>query len=53
MVIALISICLWISGGILLFQENNGKIIILITAVAILARIKSQINKDRKVSSGL
>ena len=51
MITALIYICLWFIGSILLFQENNGKIIIIITAVAIIAKLKYQINKDRKANS--
>lgn len=45
------SICLWIIGSILLFQENNGKIIILITAIIIMAALYSQIIKERKLNS--
>lgn len=36
-----ISACLWMIGSIFLFRETNGKIIIIITAVVIIARIKS------------
>ena len=52
-IMGLISICLWVTGSVLLFQENNGKIIIIITAVALIARIGSQINKDRKANAEL
>ncbi|GAB3823659.1 hypothetical protein GCM10028895_30900 [Pontibacter rugosus] len=49
----LVSICLWLIGSMLLFEENNGKIIITVTAVAVIARISSQINRDRRASSEL
>ena len=49
--IGLASVCLWIIGSILLFRENNGKTIIAITAVVIIAGLYAQILKDRKVNS--
>ncbi|SDW47117.1 hypothetical protein [Flavobacterium degerlachei] len=48
---ALISICLWIIGSIILFDEKNGKTIILLTAVVIIAGLFSQISKERKLNS--
>ena len=47
----LVSVCLWIIGSILLFRENNGKTIIVITALIIVAGLYAQILKDRKVNS--
>lgn len=50
-IISLVYICLWAMGSLLLFQEKNGKLIIVMTAVAVIARISTQVNKDRKASS--
>jgi len=47
----LLSICLWVIGSIILFDEKNGKATILLTAVVIIAGLSSQINKERKVNS--
>ncbi len=49
----LISICLWVIGSFFLIQESNGKTVILITAIIIIAGIYSQINKDKKAHSEL
>ncbi len=49
----LIAICLWIIGSIFLFRINNGKFIILSTAIGIIAGIYYQINIDRKADSEL
>ena len=51
--VSLIYISLWVIGSALLYQETNGKIIITITAVVVIARIVSQVNKDRKAGSEL
>lgn len=50
-IIGLSSICLWIIGSILLFHENNGKIIILIAAIIIIAGLYSQIIKEIKINT--
>jgi hypothetical protein len=47
----LLSICLWIIGSIFLFDEKNGKTIILLTAVVIIAGLFSQISKEKNVNS--
>jgi 1,4-dihydroxy-2-naphthoate octaprenyltransferase len=51
MIVILVSIFLWLVGSAFLFRENNGKIIIIITAVVIIAGIKYQINKDVQANS--
>lgn len=50
-IIGLLSICLWVVGSIILFDEKNGKATILLTAVVIIAGLSSQISKERKVNS--
>jgi hypothetical protein len=52
-VTSLISICLWIIGSIFLFRVSNGKIIILLTAIGIVAGIFSLIIKDQRADSEL
>lgn len=47
---ALTTLCLWLIGSTLLFQESNGKVIIIITAAVIIVRLKFQITKDRKTN---
>ncbi|RXG13627.1 hypothetical protein DSM02_3668 [Leeuwenhoekiella polynyae] len=47
----LISICLWIIGSIILFNEKNGRATIVLTAVIIIAGLYAQIIKERKVNS--
>ncbi len=47
-IMGLSSICLWIIGSVVLFNENNGKTIIMITAIIIIAGLYSQIIKERK-----
>lgn len=51
-IVSVLYICLWVIGSALLYHENNGKIIIAVTAAVVLFRISSQIKKDRKASSG-
>jgi uncharacterized membrane protein YbaN (DUF454 family) len=48
---ALLSICLWLVASIFLFNEKNGKTIMVSTAVIIIAGLSSQIIKTRKVNS--
>ncbi|EIA07645.1 hypothetical protein [Flavobacterium frigoris] len=50
-IIGLLSICLWVVGSIILFDEKNGKATILLTAVVIIAGLSSQISTERKVNS--
>lgn len=47
----LLSICLWVIGSVILFNEKNGKTTIVVAAVIIIAGLYFQINKDRKVNS--
>ncbi|RXG17818.1 hypothetical protein DSM03_101517 [Leeuwenhoekiella aestuarii] len=47
----LISICLWIIGSIILFNEKNGRATMVLTAVIIIAGLYAQIIKERKVNS--
>jgi hypothetical protein len=52
-IIGLTSIGLWVVGSIFLFNENNGKLIISITAVIIIAGLYSQLIKERKANTEL
>lgn len=47
----LLSVCLWVIGSVILFNEKNGKTTIVVAAVIIIAGLYFQINKDRKVNS--
>ena len=44
----LISICLWIIASILLFNEKNGKFIMVLAAIIITAGLYAQIIKTEK-----
>ena len=52
-ILGIISICLWIIGSFLIFNETNGKGVIIASAVVIIAGLSSQVLKDRKESSEL
>ncbi len=47
-VTGIISICLWLLGSFILFQERNGISISLITGLIIIAGFYHQLNKDKK-----
>ncbi len=52
-ILAIISICLWILGSFLIYNETNGKGVSIASAVIIIAGIYSQILKDQKENSEL
>lgn len=52
-ILSLISICLWIIGTFLLFNENNGKVISIIAAIILIAGLYSLVLKDQKDNSEL
>lgn len=47
-IMGIISICLWIVGSFLIYNDTNGKEVSIATAAIIISGLYSQIIKDQK-----
>lgn len=50
-IMGIVSICLWIIGSLLIYNDTNGKGVSIATAVIIIAGLYSLIIKDQKENS--